>query len=158
MATNHKPESKNADHGIQRRIRLVPFNVTIPVEERDPHLQSKLRGELPGILNWLIEGCLAWQREGLGWPQAVQEATQDYLADNDQLIDFINARCEIHPEANTPAKLLQAAYRSWCEAEQAEPLSQKRFGLLLGQRDGIIKKHSKIGKVYVGIGLKPVLT
>jgi putative DNA primase/helicase len=62
MATNHKPVIKDTDNAIWRRVRLIPFGVTIPEEERDPHLVETLRGEYAGILNWAIRGCLEWQR------------------------------------------------------------------------------------------------
>jgi hypothetical protein len=56
-------------------VRLVPFEVRIPDYEQDRGLRQKLLAEAPGILAWLLEGCRAWQRDGLGLPQAVQEAT-----------------------------------------------------------------------------------
>ncbi len=62
LAANHKPEVRGTDTGIWRRIKTVPFDVTIPKGERDPALLAKLRDELPGILRWAVEGCLLWQR------------------------------------------------------------------------------------------------
>ena len=59
LAANHKPNISGSDHGIWRRIRLVPFTVTIPEQERDPRLTQKLAEELPGILAWAVRGCLA---------------------------------------------------------------------------------------------------
>jgi putative DNA primase/helicase len=73
LAVNHKPLIRNTDHAIWRRIRLVPFTVTIPEAERDKDLPDKLRRELPGILAWAVQGCLDWQREGLGMPEPVNK-------------------------------------------------------------------------------------
>jgi len=53
----------------------VPFPVTIPEEERDPHLLGKLRAELPGVLLWALEGLREWQAQGLAPPPAVRQAT-----------------------------------------------------------------------------------
>ena len=64
LATNHKPEIRGSDYAIWRRIKLVPFDVTIPEEEQDRQLLSKLMTELDGILTWAVEGCLKWQRNG----------------------------------------------------------------------------------------------
>ncbi|MEC1100635.1 DNA primase family protein, partial [Bacillus paralicheniformis] len=71
FTTNHKPIVKGSDEGIWRRIRLIPFTVTIPKEKVDKKLPQKLSAEMPGILRWAIEGCLKWQKEGLGEPEAI---------------------------------------------------------------------------------------
>ena len=62
---NNKPSLRGVDEAIRRRLHLIPFTVTIPPDERDPDLPDKLRAEWPAILRWAIDGCLAWQREGL---------------------------------------------------------------------------------------------
>ena len=54
LGTNHKPVIKGTDHAIWRRIKLVPFEVTIPEKERDIHLAGKLKAEFPGIMAWLL--------------------------------------------------------------------------------------------------------
>ena len=77
---NHKPSITGTDHGIWRRIRLIPFEVTISEAERDPHLIDALKGEESGILAWLVDGCLGWQRDGLGAPEAVSQATDSFRA------------------------------------------------------------------------------
>ena len=61
LTTNNRPRISESTHAIRRRISLIPFNVVIPPEQQDKSLLQKLRGEFPGILNWLIEGCLTWQ-------------------------------------------------------------------------------------------------
>ena len=85
IAGNHKPALRSVDEAIRRRLHFIPFTVTIPQNKRDPRLGEKLRAELPGILAWAIEGCLAWQREGLNPPLLVREATADYLAAEDAI-------------------------------------------------------------------------
>src|SRR4029077_2383546 len=65
IAGNHKPGLRTVDEAIPRRFYLIPFTVTIPAEERDPGLLEKLKTEWPGILHWMIEGCLSWQQRGL---------------------------------------------------------------------------------------------
>ena len=71
IATNHKPMIRGTDYAIWRRIRLVPFEVQIPPEERDAELPAKLAAESTGILAWAVEGCLQWQKKGLDAPEAV---------------------------------------------------------------------------------------
>ena len=56
FSANQLPEMEVDDEAFFRRILLVPFPETIPKSERDKHLADKLEDELPGILNWAIEG------------------------------------------------------------------------------------------------------
>jgi putative DNA primase/helicase len=65
IAGNHKPGLRSVDEAIRRRFNLIPFTVTIPPDERDLKLADKLKPEWPGILQWMIDGCLEWQRIGL---------------------------------------------------------------------------------------------
>ena len=85
LAGNHKPTVRGDDEGIWRRMRLIPWLVTIPEAERDPQLPQRLRAELAGVLRWAVEGCLAWQKRGLNEPRAVREATANYREENDVL-------------------------------------------------------------------------
>ena len=62
---NHKPQIAGTDEGIWRRVQLVPFEFTIPAAQRDPTLPGKLMSELPGILAWMVRGCLKWRQSGL---------------------------------------------------------------------------------------------
>jgi putative DNA primase/helicase len=94
IAGNHKPSLRSVDEVIRRRFHLVPFAVTIPADERDGELAEKLKSEWPGILAWLIEGCLEWQAEGLRPPSAVLDATAAYLEAEDAIAAWIDERCE----------------------------------------------------------------
>jgi putative DNA primase/helicase len=79
IAGNHKPGLRSVDEAIRRRFNLVPFTITIPLGERDEKLSDKFRNELPGILAWMIQGCLEWQTKGLAAPEEVKSATAAYL-------------------------------------------------------------------------------
>jgi putative DNA primase/helicase len=85
MMANHKPVIRGTDDGIWRRLMLIPFKVQIPESDRDRQLINKLKAELPGILNRTLQGCLEWQRDGLGIPQEVQDAVAEYRKDMDIL-------------------------------------------------------------------------
>jgi putative DNA primase/helicase len=89
LATNHQPVIRGTDHAIWRRPKLVPFKVTIPQHEWDTTLPDKLKAEWPGILAWAMQGCLDWQQNGLGIPEEVNQATQEYRADMDMLGQFL---------------------------------------------------------------------
>ncbi len=152
MPVNHKPTIEGTDHGIWRRIKLIPFGVTIPKAEQDPRLPERLRMELPGILAWLVRGCLRWQREGLGEPEAVTAATNAYKEEMDTLAAFLFERCVIEPGASVGATDLFDAYKTWCGDSNESAGTQKTFGRKMGER-GFEKKRTKAGMEYRGIGL-----
>jgi P4 family phage/plasmid primase-like protien len=93
MATNHKPVIKGTDHGIWRRIKLIPFTTRIPDEKQDKHLEDKLKTEASGILNWLLEGTRRWRQEGLKAPAAILNATDEYRGEMDVIGNFLKECC-----------------------------------------------------------------
>ena len=153
LATNHKPEIRGTDEGIWRRIRLVPFTETIPESERDPKLPDRLRNELPGILNWAIDGCLAWQNDGLNTPTSITNATLDYREDSDVLGPFIADHCVEEPAARTLAGPLYDRYREWAKAAGLEPITSQSLGRKLSER-GHRKTKDRAGRGWLGIGLQ----
>ena len=116
LATNHKPRVNPGDDAIWERIRLIPFLVQIPKQDRDKQLETKLRAELPGILAWTVRGCLAWQRDdSLGEPAAVVEATQGYRDEMDDVGRFLTEVCLLGDAETykTQATTLLQAYHRW---------------------------------------------
>ncbi|MDP2734893.1 MAG: phage/plasmid primase, P4 family, partial [bacterium] len=134
LVANHKPVIKGTDFAIWRRIKLVPFNIVIPEAERDTTLPEKLKGEVAGILAWCVQGCLEWQRNGLGTPEEVKVATAEYKSEMDTLGDFLAERCEVDPEAEVVKADLYGAYIEWAEKGGEHPLSKKEFGMRLKER------------------------
>ena len=135
LVTNHKPVVRGTDDGIWRRLKLVPFAITIPPERRDPHLDQTLQAEAPGILNWILTGNLMWRQDGLNTATAVEQATTTYRRDSDTLHDFLTACCDTtNPNATTTSRKLHTTYQHWCEANGEEPLSANLFGRLLTDR------------------------
>ncbi len=149
LATNHKPNVRGTDYAIWRRIRLIPFNVTIPENERDPKLVEKLKAELPGILAWAVEGCLDWQKGGLRAPARVIAATELYRAEMDVIARFIKEACVLHPQAEIKATFLYRACKAWCEDNGERYESQTMFGRRLDER-GFTKRVSG-GVIWAGI-------
>ena len=94
LSGNHKPRLRSVGLAMRRRVNMIPFTVTIPEDERDPQLVEKLKAEWPGILQWMIDGCLDWQERGLAPPEAVTKATDAYFAGEDGFADWIADRCE----------------------------------------------------------------
>lgn len=131
LRTNHKPIIRGNDEGIWRRPRLVPFTQTFAGARKDQLLPAKLQAELPGILAWAVRGCLEWQRIGLGWPAAVQEATDAYRSEMDSLGRFLEDYGALEPAR---AKVLHDAYTEWCESMGEYVMSLTMFGKKLTER------------------------
>lgn len=119
IATNHKPQVRGNDEGMWRRIRLIPFSIKIPEEERDNDLIYKLLKELPGIFNWTLKGCLEWQKYGLGMPECVRQATNVYRAESDTIGNFIDECAIKQPGAKISVADLYSRYIKWA-AESGE--------------------------------------
>jgi len=112
---NSKPVIAGTDLGIWDRVRLIPFDRIFSDDEMDKHLDDKLAAELPGILNWAIRGCLAYQRQGLGeLPAHAAEATTVYHDEEDIIGAFLNEQCRLDNAASCAVSDLYTAYRMWC--------------------------------------------
>ncbi len=157
LSTNHRPEIRGTDHAIWRRVRLIPFNTTFhdpgkgdPV--KDSRMEEKLTAELPGILAWAVQGCLAWQRDGLTIPDAVRAATDEYREQQDTLAAWLGECCIVKRTADAKAADLYASYSEWCEANGERPEPQRRFGMRLTER-GFQRQRRMVGIWWLGIGL-----
>ena len=152
MASNHKPVIRGTDHGIWRRIKLIPFTTTIPEEKMDRYLEQKLAEEKPGILNWLIEGVLKWQREGLRTPAVIINATDEYRGEMDVIGNFIRERCVQKPELSIRARELFRVYQEWCLENNELGTSERMFGLRMKEL-GMAQKRTAEGRYWLGLGL-----
>jgi putative DNA primase/helicase len=149
LAANHKPEVRGQDYAMWRRIKLIPFDVTIPDERKDADLGPKLAQERDGILGWLVEGCLAYQREGLREPAVIKAATAEYRDESNQLRDWLDECTEAVAGASTPTAQLRDDYISWAERERIRaPLKPTKFGTALtdagfpgGKSNGVRVRH-----------------
>ena len=156
IAMNHRPTIKGGDHAIWRRIKLVPFTVTIPDTEQDKGLGDKLRSERAGILNWLIQGCIDWQREGFAEPKEVTDATTDYRADQDVVARFIEDCCTTGENQIAEAGQLYSSWVQWCTENNERPGSKKALGTRL-QEHGYNAGQATTGsraRTWIGIGLR----
>jgi putative DNA primase/helicase len=153
IAGNHKPGLRTVDEAIRRRFHLLPFTITIPVEERDLGLTEKLRAEWPGILQWAVDGCLEWQRSGLAAPEAVRTATDRYLAAEDSLAAWIDDECVLGREHWSSTRVLFGSWTVWAERNHEHTGSQKRFIQKLEAR-GMQYERNKTARGFRGLTLK----
>jgi len=158
LLTNHKPEIPINESGIWDRVNLIPFTLRFvdePTEandrKRDPFLPDKLKAEAPGILAWLVRGCLEWQKSRLNPPSIVKETTAEYRKDEDILGSFLEEMTYIDVNSKVKAGELYKAYERWALSNGYKPIGGKKFG----ERISKIYKRTRgsKGNYYAGVGL-----
>ncbi len=156
LAVNSRPRVYDDSYGFWRRVRLIPFNRQFMGEGDDKELISKLITEAPGILAWMVKGCLVWQKEGMDpTPECIIAATQEYEAESDPLSEFILDECVISSQARTQSSRLYKEYKAWGHNQgmtEKEILTLNAFGRRMGQK--FKKTHDRDGTYYVGLAMK----
>ncbi len=158
LVTNNRPVVSEQTQAVWRRIRLVPFTVTIPESERDPALLDKLRAEWPGILAWAVRGCLDWQRSGMQPPHDVLAATEAFRGEQDLFGDFI-AECLIRGAGwRISRHLVYHTYSTWAERTGEKPITRvalfERLRGLAGVSEHVWREpqSSTVVRGFTGIG------
>lgn len=157
MVTNFLPKVAGNDPAVWRRMRVVPFDVTIPEAERDPELGERLKLSAAAVLAWAVAGLRDYQtRGGMAAPEAVQTATAEYRQRSDAVARFVDDRLLVNPHMWAAVADLWAAWETWAAEEGAEPVSKRDFGDEFDKR-GWPSKVRRVGgrntKVRQGIGL-----
>lgn len=156
VETNYKPAIMSSDYGIWRRVKLIPWEAVFDGSAQDPDLQSKLRGEAEGILNWAVQGAVEWYAHGLGEPESVRSSTAEYKESEDRLSEWLEACLIPDPEARVAPMQLRRAYAEWCEdagMSKKEQLSGWSLGIEIESR-GFPKKKAGGRWGFQGIRLK----
>jgi putative DNA primase/helicase len=157
LVTNNKPVVRESTKAMWRRIRLVPFNVVIPEAEWKLGLLDELRAEWPGIMRWLVQGCLSWQRDGLGTPEAVTAATAEYRSEQDQFQQFVDESCQIGADLFVTRGDVCRAFQDWAQrVSENRPLGRILIYERLraaGYAEGYKTVAGKRTRVFRGIGL-----
>lgn len=157
LSTNHLPKVTGSDHGMWRRVMSVPFLATFEGDRLDPDLSETLQREKSGVLNWLLEGCMKWQQEGLNPPQAVLEAKAYYRSASDHIARYLDDRTELAINATMTKADLYKDYQAWCIANGERFISNREFGEAVGKREGVAATRTKSAHCWTGIRLVPVI-
>ena len=152
MLTNHKPFISGTDEAIWARLRLVPWDVVIPAEDRDLGLADKLALELDAVLAFLVAGYQEWRIRGLDDPDEVMAATEAYRAESDALSRFLDQRC-MAGHGSCGSSELFAAWSKWCSDEGEEPGTATAFATLL-QNKGFENYTSSGRRRWRSLGLQ----
>jgi putative DNA primase/helicase len=151
---NHKPTLTNVDAAARRRFNIVPFTRKPAIPDRK--LGEKLMAEAPAILQWMIEGCLDWQKNGLVRPPCVIEATEEYFSDQEIFPRWLEEECVSH-SGSTVSEASSVLYRSWSEYARslgAKPGTQADFKESM-RRAGFPYRQTNTARQFCGILLKP---
>ena len=116
LSTNYMPDIRGGDNGIWRRVVTVSFRQSFE-GRKDTHRQDALKKELPGILNWLIEGALEYQRSGLQIPEEVVDETLGVRADMDSTQRWMNECCVVGPEFKVLVGEALSSWNAWAKKD-----------------------------------------
>lgn len=151
---NHKPTITDTGAAIWNRVRLIPHDIIFPPEKQDKTLGEKLRQEASGILNWLIEGCLLWQREGLTPPDKVRAAVEQYRTEEDTLGEFIDECIRMETGTSTPHAEVYARYTEWArESGLYRTVTKKTLAKLLREKGWGEHRTAQSSVNWVGVTL-----
>ena len=160
LSTNHIPHATAQDFAFWERVHLIPFRLSFV--DRDPQkenerradktLGDRLKAEAPGILAWLVRGCIEWQQKGLAPPAEVRKETLQQQRSEDLLADFLEACCYIARDEKVSAADLYDAYADWHkENVSSNPMKAQKFGRILREKG--FKKRKSGRLYYMGLRL-----
>ena len=152
LSVNERPRIADDFEGLWRRLKEVPFTQRFEGAADDKALKEKLSAEAPGILAWMVRGCLSWQADGLDAPEAVTDAVDEYRRDSDVLAGFLEEACDLGDDFETPASAFYATYKAWAERAgmtEREMLKATGFGRKVSERFRRVRTRG--GAVYLGV-------
>lgn len=149
---NHKPTLSNVDEAARRRFNIVPF-IHKP-SSPDPRLPEKLMAEAPAILQWMIEGCLDWQKNGLIRPTCVIEATEEYFSDQEVFPRWLEEECITGGTVSEASSVLYRAWSEYARSVGAKPGTQADFKEGMRKAGFAYRKRNNV-REFSGVALKP---
>jgi putative DNA primase/helicase len=151
MATNHKPVIRGTDHGIWRRLKIIPFNRVFEKHEQDKELIIKLKDELNEIFTWAVEGAGLWYEQGLQEPAILEETIKEYRTEMDLIQRWIDEACDVGEFKETARDLFEN-FNNYVSINKEFQMSQTLFGRNISKK---FKKRRLGGQIYYeGIRLK----
>lgn len=153
---NHHPAAGSGGPAFWRRLRLLPFIRSVPEDRQDPHLPERLQQEAPAVLAWIVQGAVAYLRDGTGEPDTVRAATAAYAREQDSVAGFVAGCCELavdQPAVQVTTGSPRSAYERWCAENDDEPVTPKVFTQRLHRLGVTSGRGAKGVRRYEGITL-----
>jgi len=155
LVANDKPLIRGEDSAMWERVKLIPFKQFIPLAERDKDLGERLKEEGKGILAWMVQGCLDWQKyRDLMEPEEVTIETAVYRSEMDILGDFLDDCCIVEKAGKVTHSILYQAYGEWCHQSDEEPITTRMLTTGLQGRNFLAKRGHAGKKVWHGLALR----
>ena len=155
LVGNHAPRLKGRSKAMERRLRIAPFKHK-PLKE-DKTLKERIEAEYPAILRWMIDGCLEWQRDGLGSCSVVDAASSNYFEDQDSFGDWLRERCLVAPSLSEQPGSLLADYLKWAKENNEAQMTKNDFKELIERTPSLVYSRSGGSRRVKGIGLRPTM-
>jgi putative DNA primase/helicase len=126
---NHKPRIKGDDAGVWRRVKIVPFRAIIPSERQRPmsDVLADFWEERAGILAWAVAGAIQWYANGLPRCVAVDQETEAYRTESDQVTQFLSENCETDAAYRMDKAGLYKAFCDWLGDQYGEKAPGQRW-------------------------------
>jgi len=150
LAANNRPKVKDVTDGFWRKVTMIPFDASFK-DNPDLNLKQELLVELPGILNWALEGARAYLLNGLARPDVCKREAQLWRSDNDPLAEFLET-CKIGDEYEVQTSALYQEYEKFCQLAGQKTVSLTAFSPLV-EAHGFKRQKRKNGRFFIGIGL-----
>jgi putative DNA primase/helicase len=154
ISGNYIPNLHGIGTGLKRRLGLLPFDRK-PAKP-DPKLKAKLRAEGPGILRWMIDGCITWQQVGLCPPPDVVAASAAYFNTQDTFGRWVDECCILDPSLQLEPNQLRTAFNAWARANGEAEMNGNEFAEAIQHFQGAQLRSIRVhGRRFVrGIGLQ----
>ena len=155
------PTIKGTDHGVWRRVKLIPFNVMISDEQRKPkrYFDDLFRSELSGILNWALAGYADYYTKGLQEPKDITSGIDAYRSEMDEVQSFLDDCCETCAYSGplgenyiTRAKELYDAYKVWSDNDSS--MSKQKFNKKLRDKGIPVETNSRYQNSVMALGVR----
>jgi len=154
---NHRPGLRTVDEAIRRRMNLIKCAAKISKEQLDTKLAEKLKSEWPGILKWMIDGCVEWQDGGLKPPSEVLASTDQYLQSEDAFGSWLEECCQQKPDNTETSAKLWDSWRLWAGSANEFVGTQRRFLQKVEDRgftrDRVLDTDNKRKRGFIGLSV-----
>lgn len=153
ISTNSVPQIGSDDDAMWRRLRVLPFDAVFSGEAHDPFLEEKLHAELPGILNWVLKGAMAYAKRGkLPECAVVRDMERRLRKEADPVLSWLVACTKKSASSKARSSIAYESYVRFMRREDRKPLSTSQFRAKL-ENKGIEHVRARDANYFRGLRL-----